>query len=279
MIEIKYVCSNGKEYSLVGDRMRATSGYFHNYAWKPNATDMETGADVYGFGKEPITYKITLTLRGPLEERKNMLDELTNCFEYDVINKTPGKIVFGRYSINCYITETSNKVSQTKNCWTECEIAIYCPYPMWSEEQTKSFCPDSMEKSEESKYLDYQYDYSYDYSTPVSGTEHWLIDHFRSNNFLMVIYGPCVNPRIIIEQQVYQVFDTLEHNEYITIDSRNKKIIKHLANGTEQNIFYKKNNESSVFTEIPSGDLLISWSGKFGFDVTVFKERSVPEWS
>ena len=29
MIEIKYVCSNGKEYSLVGDRMRATSGYFH----------------------------------------------------------------------------------------------------------------------------------------------------------------------------------------------------------------------------------------------------------
>lgn len=72
--------------------MRATSGCFHNYAWKPNATDMEIGADVYGFGKEPITYQITLTLRGPLEERKNMLDELTNCFEYDVINKTRARL-------------------------------------------------------------------------------------------------------------------------------------------------------------------------------------------
>ena len=25
MIEIKYMCSNGKEYNLVGDRMRSTS--------------------------------------------------------------------------------------------------------------------------------------------------------------------------------------------------------------------------------------------------------------
>ena len=27
MIEIKYVCSNGEEYNLIGDKMRATSGY------------------------------------------------------------------------------------------------------------------------------------------------------------------------------------------------------------------------------------------------------------
>lgn len=29
MIEIKYVCSNGEKYNLIGDKMRATSGYFH----------------------------------------------------------------------------------------------------------------------------------------------------------------------------------------------------------------------------------------------------------
>lgn len=41
MIEIKYVCSNGKEYNLVGNRMRPTSGYFHEYEWKPMTTDQE----------------------------------------------------------------------------------------------------------------------------------------------------------------------------------------------------------------------------------------------
>ena len=81
MIEIKYVCSNGKEYNLVGNRMRPTSGYFHEYEWKPMTTDQEIGADVYGFEKEPKTYQITLTFRGPLEVRKAKMDELTNCFE------------------------------------------------------------------------------------------------------------------------------------------------------------------------------------------------------
>lgn len=79
MIEIKYVCSNGKEYNLVGDRMRPTSGYFHDYEWKPMTTDQEIGAYVYGFEKEPKTYQITLTFRGPLEERKAKMDELGFC--------------------------------------------------------------------------------------------------------------------------------------------------------------------------------------------------------
>lgn len=56
----------------------------------------------------------------------------------------------------------------------------------------------------------------------------------------MTIYGPCANPRIIIAGQVYQVYDTLEAHEYIVVDSRKKTIIKRLANGTEQNIFIRK---------------------------------------
>lgn len=278
MIEIKYVCSNGKEYNLVGNRMRPTSGYFHEYEWKPMTTDQEIGADVYGFEKEPKTYQITLTFRGPLEVRKAKMDELTNCFEYDVVNLTPGRIWFGNYYIDCYIKDMSSKVSSTRNCWTDMELGIYCPYPMWAEEESKSFYPDSADKGEIYNFLDYPYDYQYDYSKPLSGTEHWYVDHYRSSNFQMTIYGPCANPRIIIAGQVYQVYDTLEAHEYIVIDSRKKTIIKRLANGTEQNVFYKKATGNSIFTEIPSGDILINWSGEFGFDIVVYKERSVPEW-
>ena len=111
MIEIKYVCSNGKEYNLVGDRMRPTSGYFHEYEWKPMTTDQEMGVDVYGFEKEGKTYQITLTFRGPLEERKAKMDEITNCFEYDVVNLSPGRIWFGNYYIDGYIKDMSSKVS------------------------------------------------------------------------------------------------------------------------------------------------------------------------
>ncbi|MCF2555746.1 phage tail family protein [Faecalicatena contorta] len=278
MIEIKYVCSNGKEYNLVGDRMRATSGYFHSYDWKPKTTDMEMGSDVYGFTKESVTYQITLTLRGSLDERKKMLNELTNCFEYDIVNVTPARVYFGKYYIECYMKTGSNKVSSIKNNWTDFDIDIYCPYPFWAEEQKQSFYVDTG-KGQSYGFLGYPYGYNYDYSKPRTGSQHWHIDHYRDNNFIMIIYGPCANPRIAIGNTVYQVYETLEASEYIVVDSRKKTILKHLSNGTTQNIFYKKATGNSIFTLIPSGDVLISWSGEFGFDITVFKERSVPEWN
>ena len=157
-------------------------------------------------------------------------------------------------------------------------MAIYCPYPFWSEDVEKNFYPDSAEKGEEYEFLGYPYGYDYDYSGRTSGSERWYIDHYRTSNFEMVIFGPCANPRVTINGHVYQVFDTLEANEYITVVSKNKTITKHLANGTTQNIFAKRRKDSSVFELIPSGDLSFSWSGEFGFGITVHKERSVPRW-
>ena len=149
---------------------------------------------------------------------------------------------------------------------------------MWIEELTKSFYPDASGKGEIYEHLDYPYDHTYDFSKTAAGTEHWYIDHYKSSNFWMVIYGPCADPKIMIEGNTYQIFETLEKNEYIAIDSQKKTIVKILANGTEQNIFYKKATDHSAFEKIPAGDVLVSWNGEFGFDITVRKERSVPEW-
>ena len=279
MIEIKYVCSNGEEYNLIGDKMKATSGYFHEYEWKPNATEREMGVTVNAFTKEPVTYDITLTVRGNEKERKQILNNLTNSFEYDVVNMTPGRIYYGEHYIDGYVKKSSNEVSSENNSRTDCKIEIYCPYPFWSMEQEQSFYPDSANKGEAYGFLEYPYDYPYDYSRKSAGTQNWFIDHFRDNNFEIVIYGPCADPRIIINDYPYQIYETLENGEYILIKSRDKTITKHLGNGTIQNIFAKRAKDKSVFSLIPSGMLTLNWSGEFGFDIKVYKERSVPEWS
>ena len=115
MIEIKYVCSNGEEYNLIGDKMRATSGYFHAYEWIPNTTEKEMGVAVNSFTKEPVVYDITLTVRGKEFERKQFLNKLTNAFEYDVVNLSPGRIYYGKYYIDGYIKKSSNEVSGENN--------------------------------------------------------------------------------------------------------------------------------------------------------------------
>lgn len=279
MIEIKYVCSNGEEYNLIGDKMRATSGYFHAYEWKPNTTEREMGVTVNAFEKEPVTYDITLTVRGKEKERKQILNKLTNAFEYDVVNLTPGRIYYGEYYIDGYVKKSSNEVSSENNSRTDCKIEIYCPYPFWSMEQQESFYPDSANKGKPYTFLDYPIMYNYDYSRKSAGTQNWIIDHFRDNNFEMVIYGPCADPRILINGYPYQIYETLEAGEYILIASREKTITKHLRNGTVQNIFAKRAKDKSVFALIPSGVLTLNWSGEFGFDIKAYKERSVPEWN
>lgn len=279
MIEIKYVCSNGEEYNLIGDKMRATSGYFHAYEWTPNTTEREMGVTVNAFAKEPMTYDITLTVRGKEKERKQILNKLTNAFEYDVVNLTPGRIYYGEYYIDGYVKKSSNEVSSENNSRTDCKIEIYCPYPFWSMEQQESFYPDSTNKGKPYTFLDYPITYNYDYSRKSAGTQNWIIDHFRDNNFEMVIYGPCADPRILINGYPYQIYETLEAGEYILITSREKTITKHLRNGTVQNIFAKRAKDKSVFALIPSGVLTLNWSGEFGFDIKVYKERSVPEWN
>ena len=125
MIEIKYVSSNGEEYNLIGDRMRATSGYFHSYEWKASVTENTFGATVNEFTKDPVTYDLTLTVRGKESERKEFLNKITNAFEHDMVNLTAGRIYYGAYYIDCYIKKSSNEISSDNNSRTDCKIEIY----------------------------------------------------------------------------------------------------------------------------------------------------------
>ena len=94
----------------------------------------------------------------------------------------------------------------------------------------------------------------------------------------MTIYGPCVNPKILVNGYSYQVNDTLEEGEYIVIKSCEKTVVKYLSNGTIQNIFEKREKKNSVFKWIPSGEIILNWDGTFGFDLIIYKERGAPKW-
>lgn len=277
-MNIKYVSSNGKEYDLIGKRMRITDGNFHSYEWAEDAVETETGSDVNSFTKRANTIQLVWTLRGPLEERKEMLDDITDAFEHDVVNLTPGRFWYGEYYADGYVKKSSTKKSDVWNNWTDVSTDIYYPYPLWVKEQSKSFYPDNRNQGEEYEFLGYPHGYPYDYGKQKKGSQNWGINHFAKSNFKMTIYGPCTNPRIAINGHVYQVFETLENSEYITIESRKKTIYKHLSNGTVQNIFWKRRKDSSVFEPLPPGELLVNWNAEFGFDILAYIERSVPKW-
>lgn len=278
MIEIIYENSKKERFPLLGERLKAVDGTFHKYKWERVASELSMGESLEEFKRGAVTYSIKLRVRGDLSERKEVLNRLRDSFEMDIFRKKSGRIYFGETYIEGWVVESYTHPSE-RAYWSDNDIVFYCPYPFWVEEKVKSFHKKSRNMKDNASFLDYKYDYPYDYSAPPVGSENWEINHYAESNFRLTIYGPCVDPRIAIEGHIYQVMETLEEEEYIIVDSRSRTIKKYLSNGTVQNIFQKRNKETSIFRKIQSGSLLFSWNGTFGFDMSVYIERSEPRWS
>ena len=70
---------------------------------------------------------------------------------------------------------------------------------------------------------------------------------------------------------------SLQENEYLIIDSAERTIWKN-TNGILTNMFNERGFEYSVFEKMPSGTLSLSWTGDFGFELTLFLVRREPLW-
>lgn len=128
-------------------------------------------------------------------------------------------------------------------------------------------------------FLDYEFDYQYDYFYGNPGIASWQTDFPFASDFKMTVFGPVADPRILVNGYPYQFFDTLEDTEYVVVDSRDNTLTKYLANGSHISIFDLRNKAESIFRPIPAGTLTFNWSGTFGFDLTLYEERSEPRWT
>lgn len=279
---LKYLSGSSQEEIVLSDKkIRAkirTSGLYDS-EWEVEDTKQAQGRKVEEFRRDSATYKVIIDFLGDKGERAKNANRFVDLCEEDIFKKLPGTLSLNGYKIKCFVIGSEIGAKDSRTRMERIEAKIYAPYPVWVMEEKKSFYPDSAERREDYTFLEYPYDYAYDYSRLKSGTENWYIDHFRDNNFEMTIYGPCVDPKILVNGYPYQINDTLEAGEYIVIKSREKTVTKYLSNSTVQNIFEKREKKNSVFKWIPSGELIFNWDGTFGFDIVIYKERGAPKWN
>lgn len=219
----------------------------------------------------------------PRDERESewraAVNHLMEVFEVDVLDEQEGRLYSDTgYYMNCMV------IGSTKSDWKMGlpfmfnTLKVLAKHPVWIKEEKKSFIP-VVEETQSDGFLDYEYDYMYDFSAPSVGSVIWQVDHYAPCEFLMTIFGEAADPRVVINGHPYQIYTTLLANEYLQIDSRNNKIIKYLANGTRQNIYDLRAKSESVFEPITPGNIAVSWPGSYGFDLTLYLERSEPRWS
>lgn len=272
---IRYINSEGKEYKFYDARVRATSGNFHKHAWTPETSKRKIGEIVQGFEKDAAEYEITFTVRGALEDRKTFLDEMQDAFETDVLLERPGRIYFGDYYIDGFVTSSETKTSDIAVYYSQNKVKLYCPRPIWTKENPYTFHSYGVSSSDNKRYPGR---YPFRYANGMNNT-HVQNPHFTDANFTLVIYGPVANPQVIIGDKSYLVNIVLEQGERLEIDSRTRTVIKIAKNGERVNAFHNREKGKTFFKKIPPGRQKVVWSGKFDWDLVIYEERSEPRWS
>ena len=129
-INITYVASSGNTYDLMADRaIRTKNANYHKWTWAAAGNAVQFGRHVTGFTRDPAVYETRLMFRGTYAQNKADIEALHEDFERDMINNTPGKIIWGSYYIECFVTASStypDDYNRTVN-----DIEIFCPYPFW----------------------------------------------------------------------------------------------------------------------------------------------------
>lgn len=286
-MDFYYVNNRGERIDLSDYPYIFQEGSLLDWVYSYNTDSLATRDVTYGYKMAaktiPVKVAVLCDYTIPLEERKEQwkeaVDHLADVVQADVIDGKDGRLYTDTgFYLSCKI------IGSEKTDWRMGlpimfnTLTILADKPVWIREETKEFFPQSEVPAPEDGFLDYEYDYQYDYTSQKIGTSDWYIDHYQPSEFEMTIFGPCVNPRILIDGYPYEVFDTLENNEYMVIDSRQNSVIKHLSNGTVQDLYDLRAKEESVFEPIPSGYLNLSWSGLFGFEITLYIERGEPRW-
>lgn len=230
---------------------------------------------------EVTTMQANVTIEA---ENESEFYDIANYFfeitETDTAEEVQGKLYVGDYYLLC------NVIASNKAYWNETfrgmdnEVKLLVPYPFWCREVNMVFRKREVETVRDTtEYLFYPVPYPYRYSIPRHVTN-FENEHYAACDFRMTIYGPCENPAIRINGHLHEVKVSLLTGDYLQIDSRDGTVIQYRADGMQINVFNQRNKVSDLFKKIPAGQNSVSWAtSEFGFDLTVFQERSEPKWT
>lgn len=273
---IKYVNNKGISVNLNKDPYRMLVSDILDYEWD---IIKSSSSFIAGFKKTIAKKSINIDIISSSgKSSRELMNALTDVFEWDVAIGIPGRIYIDDNYLLCYIY-SSEKSNWETDVITSCEYGVVTDNPSWITEHTKSFTTAGSQSGAVYEFLDYPYDYDYDYAPDFYPPEMINIDHYADCKFLLKIYGPAIDPSVTINGIERKVYVTLEEGQYLLIDVRDKTVKRILIDGTALDAFdNRKKAGKSIFIPMVPGLNEIVWNHSFGFDLTIFKERSEPEW-
>ena len=275
MRSLEYVCAAtgeriGFEGPIHGETMPALRGRAWSY-------DLGTRG-LTGVSRQARELTITVKAHDGLAA----LDTLDRLADADMAVGKPGSLVAdGEWTASAWITKsTPQSITPTM---VETELTIVLADGVWTRRSTTHFNPRS---NADGTGLDFPFDYPHDYSG-MSVVEEVSNTTGMTQPVALTIFGPCVNPYVIIGRNRYEVDVSVPAGSRLEIDGTGvEKTVTMVSDmGLRTNQFSKalrgsgRGSGTYVFEPLATGSSSVKWAGGFEFDLTVCEERSAPPWT
>jgi hypothetical protein len=266
MLKLKYTNHYGEEIQFGENNLFINESDIHDYEWEYDVVNKK----VVNFNNPTMKYTMEVFATG--EERNNIANHLFEVINKDVLENEVGFITIGDYYLEGYfVAKANSKYSSGKIIKMTLN---YVATKQWIKKTKYSFMPDQTTTEGD---LDYPHDFPHD----LKGTQinkQIINDGYMPCDFEIVFFGEQETPTITINGHDYQVFTHINANEYLVVNSLDKKIYKVLNDGTRENVFNRRNKESYIFEKIAVGKATVIRDTDSRLDITLIEQRSEPKW-
>lgn len=263
--KVKYINHKNETILFGEDGIVINKNDLRDYSWNYNSQYSK----ITSFSRSTTKKKIPYVIYGSRSEANRIFE----IFEKDVLAGIAGKLYIGDYYIRGYIfasTKTDYLGDVIKGT-----LQFVTDSNTWIKSVTYLYRLNDVKNQEG---LGYEYDFPYDYTSKVN-TQDMNNTSFVESDFILNVYGQVNDPVVTIAGHDYHVEVDLASNEYLTINSHDKTIIKTDGRGNKINVFANRDLDSYIFQKLPTGESKIVTSSDFNFDITLLMERSEPEWT
>lgn len=270
MLNFYYLSPNGAKVDFRTPTIFSDPAWMRKYRWD---VAIDNGV-ISSISRKSETWDLDVFFIGENMSRCAVTrNNAYEVFDRDVMSGTPGRIYVGEYYLECFVQGMENPEASVDLSKIHSKLSIVAAECKWVKDVKMSFAVRGEGQAEDGGY-DYPYDYDYDYA---SSGERMTINNqsFAASDFIITIYGACVNPTIYVGEHAYSVNGTLSDTEILVIDSRTKTIEKVAQDRSSVSWFGKRNKTVSVFEPIPSGVSTLGY-GAFAWDIVLLDERSEP---
>lgn len=216
------------------------------------------------------------------ESIRDEINNLTYIAENQFTNKAISYLYIGEFYAEVMLTEIKFSKYLINKRYVQAEFTFYSDNWTWYKDTKIDYNPTLYQEQHIDLWREYRtlrgYPYGYEVNTNLNFNIPASFGDYAKAHAIIRLYGNSSSP--FISDGIKRGAEiTLLDGDYLEINTKNKTVVLHKANGTSESVFEKRmmSSDGSIFQNLSLPCTILASKGQ-KFDMVISEERGSPLW-